>query len=246
MDPSGKNNIIPWQPVPRADGGQRDNPAPGGATGDRMLSLSWNNVVVQQRRLDATLVACRSWSTVAWVATTRVASCRSRARRRRVTTFESQSAERGGTGPDAGAGDRRRRGRRGTPTVTASITVPPDTALRVRTLLGKVPRTGATTGAAVCRIGSCGDVGFEAADPNTAPVTFIGGALVSQKVVDVAASTSKGTVRVSFRTTSETSIDGVSILAVGNRGETVVRTLTPQQGTTGVGADYTVSSPWAS
>ncbi len=69
---------------------------------------------------------------------------------------------------------------------------------------------------------------------------MVGGALASQKVVDLDASTSKGKVHVSFRTTSETTVDSISILAVGNRGETVVKTITPKQGTTGMGASYTV------
>jgi len=231
---AGLNNIIPWQnvPVPRVD--SVTILAPGGATGDRMLSLSWNNVKVHndgsvrptQASLVASGVGCLDQGAlVRFVLETAPLLTSDPNPSPSSLTWTPAQTIAAPANPAA--------------PVLASITVAPDTALRVRTLLGKVPRTAAT-GVANCRLGACGDVGFEAGNPGTSPILVIGGALASQKVVDLDASTSKGKVHVTFRTTSETTVDSISILTVGRSGETVARTLTPQQGTTGVGASYAV------
>jgi hypothetical protein len=68
-----------------------------------------------------------------------------------------------------------------TPTTSiANVTVPPDTCFRVRTLFGKKPETAAIS-VANCRVGKCGDLGYDAVrdDPDAVDCTagaIIGGA----------------------------------------------------------------------
>lgn len=130
----------------------------------------------------------------------------------------------------------------GAPTVTANLTVNPDTAIRVRTIIGKLART-ASTAAAQTRLGAAGDLGFEATDCNTnncvnsPPVLVVGGGLVSQQITDAGATKENGGVRVVFRTTAELSVTGIDVLG---RGDVVIKSVACKQCTTGVGDSYDV------
>src|SRR5262245_10739643 len=136
----------------------------------------------------------------------------------------------------------------GTQVVTQSATVPRDHALRIRTLLGVTPRTtGAGVNVANCRLGRCGDLGIEATDCGagascvSSPLTVVGGALISERAIEIRAAKQKGQVAVSFRTTSEQTVTGIDILGVGNKGDFVLKSVQPQQGNSGVGAQYEVT-----
>jgi hypothetical protein len=53
---------------------------------------------------------------------------------------------------------------------TAKVTAPKGACLRVRTIFGKKPETAAPA-PALCRVGGCGDVGYEVVSPPVCPVT---------------------------------------------------------------------------
>jgi len=121
---------------------------------------------------------------------------------------------------------------------SANVTVGPDTAIRLRTIFGKKPATSAVS-LTNAREGKLGDLGYEV----VSGLTIIAGPLVSERVLDLAAVRGKSDVNVTFRTTSEVSLTSIAILAVSSKGEAVVKTISPKEGTTGVGASYELSVP---
>jgi hypothetical protein len=126
--------------------------------------------------------------------------------------------------------------------VQANVVVPKDSALRVRTMLGKRPRTSDPF-LQSCRTGGCGDLGFEAtacrADNcvESPPLLLIGGPLVSEQAVDTVAARNKNAIVVSFRTTSELTVNGIDILG---KGDQVVAGVPCKQCTSGIGDRYEV------
>lgn len=130
----------------------------------------------------------------------------------------------------------------GTGVATHNLTVPPDTAIRIRTILGKRPRTASTT-IANARLGACGDLGFEATDckaddfVNSPPYIVVGGARVSERIVEAATVRDKGGIRVTFRTTAELSVTGIDILG---RSDSAIASVPCRQCTTGLGDTYEV------
>jgi len=118
----------------------------------------------------------------------------------------------------------------------ATVTVPPDSAIRLRTRLGVEPATS-VPGLSACRAGLCGDVGFDM----TGPFELIPGVLASEEAVDLAAGCARGRCTVTFRTTSELSVGAISLLAVGPRGERTLASIAPKEGTSGAGASYEIA-----
>jgi hypothetical protein len=128
--------------------------------------------------------------------------------------------------------------------VQTTVTIPKTSALRIRTLLGKTPRTTSTT-LANCRIGSCGDIGFEAtrclndACLDGPPILNLPCPLgcASEQAVDTVAERNRNAVTVRFRTTSEITVTGIDILG---KLDAVVASVPCKECTSGVGADYEV------
>jgi len=214
---TGQMDIIPWQPVPtpRADVVNYTSP-----TSPRDVSLCWPEIRLVHdgsvRPSGAALVnpgvgvgvldqgpLCRYQLQSAAVLAVPVDPA--------ALTWANVGAE---VNCGAGVGGE----------VCMALTVNPDTALRVRTILGKKPRTASTL-ATQTRIGASGDLGIEPTDCRgttggatcqvSSPLLVVGGPLVSEQAVDTVAVKNKNAIVVTFRTTSELTVTGIDILGKG-------------------------------
>ncbi len=126
--------------------------------------------------------------------------------------------------------------------VTTTVTIPRCSAVRVRTVLGKTPRTASTLLSST-RVGASGDLGFEAtacrADNcvESPPLSVLCFQLVSEQAVDTVAARNRNAVAVSFRTTSELTVTDIDVLGKGNA---VIATVPCKQCTSGIGDSYEV------
>jgi hypothetical protein len=235
---TGKHNIVPWQPVPRPHVDAVVPVMP--SVGDRIAFISWQGV---------RLVHDQSTRPNPRLPGGGVGILEQIAQTGGLCRYQVQTAPWSGEGDsttmtwsnagapipcNVGSGD-----------VSAQVLIPPDpsgTALRVRTLLGKQPRTASTT-LANTRVGASGDLGFEATSclvdtcVNSPPFVVIPGPLISEQAVDTVAERNRNAVLVRFRTTSELTVTGIDILG---RGETVVASVPCRQCTSGVGDAYEV------
>jgi hypothetical protein len=218
----GKNSMIPWQPIPkqRVDATTFSNPADK-QNSPRLLALSWTaasatsdgSVRPSGRALNNPgngVGVLDQGPVIRYIVESAPITS---ANPNPATLTWSPIAETSGN--------------------TANVTVGPDTAIRLRTAFGKKPATSAVS-LANGREGKLGDLGYEV----TSGITVIAGPLVSERVIELAAVRGKNEVNVTFRTTSEVSLTGISILAVNGKGEVAVKSITPKEGTTGVGASY--------
>lgn len=239
--PGKGNNIIPWQAVPKP---HVTNVTPTSPGVPRNVSLQWDNVRIihdgSSRPTGARATAPVAAGGVGVLDHLDEAGglCR----------FQLQTAAVPGGNPSPDPSTLTWVNVPGAPAcggtgpVTANLTVNPDTAIRVRTVLGKLART-ASTAVANARLGASGDLGFEATDCtannclNSAPITVIGGGLVGQTIIDGVAVKEQGGVRVTFRTTAEASVSGIDVLG---KGDVVIRSVACKQCTTGVGDSYDV------
>jgi hypothetical protein len=232
--PSGplpaKNNIIPWQLVPKP----RVMSVTG--TNPKQLSLQWDNIRMVNdgsTRPNARLVGPGQAGGVGVL--DQGILCRYQLQTAPITTANPDPTTL--TWTNAGAAINC-----GSGLVNTSLTVNPDSAIRIRTILGKTPRTASTL-LASARIGASGDLGFEATDckanncVNSAPLIFVAGGLVSEQAVDTVAIRNKNAVTVSFHTTSELTVSSIDILG---KGDVVLKTVPCKQCTTGIGDDYSV------
>jgi hypothetical protein len=226
IDP-GKNSVIPWQSVPkqRVDATTFSNPADK-QNSDRILALSWTAAVaVSDGSVRPSGRALSNPGNGVGVQD-----------QGPVIRYVVETAPVTSANPDpsllswSAAAE--------TTGNTANVTVPPDTAIRLRTLFGKKPSTTGST-LTNAREGKLGDSGYDV----VSSLTLIAGPLVSERVIDLTAVRGKSDVNVTFRTTSEVSITNIAILAVSGKGDSVVKTITPKEGTTGVGASYELSIP---
>lgn len=125
------------------------------------------------------------------------------------------------------------------PDANTQITVPPDTCVRLHTIFGKTPSvTGAGQTTANCRLGLCGDLGY---DVVSAPAC-IGGPLVADgRLDDTIASRKAGKVTLSFSTQHELSVRGFDVYAIGKKSTEKVATIPCKECTSGLGAKYSFS-----
>jgi hypothetical protein len=235
---TGKTNIIPWQPVPKVllelVATNPQNPA------NRDITVSWNPIRLVHdgsSRMNGRLSPRSEGVGVLDQMSSAGGICRYQLQMAPLAFPGTDPATLAWSNvgspipcPNTSSGIRR------------SLTVPGDSALRVRTILGKTPVTFSVT-LANCRTGLCGDLGFEAtacrADNcvDSPPLTFIPGPLVSEQAVDTVAERNRNAVVVRFRTTSELTVTGIDILG---KLEAVVASVPCKECTSGVGADYEV------
>jgi len=221
---SGLNNVIPWQAIPKqhVDGTTFSNPADK-QNSDRILALSWPAVrIVSDQSVRTSGRTLNNPGNGVGVND-----------QGDIVRYVVEGAPITTANPDPGL--LTWSALTTTTGTTASVQVAPDTAIRLRSVFGVVPATSATS-AANCRLGLCGDIGYDV----VSGLTIIAGPLASEKVVDLSATCRGNKCTISFGTTSENTVSSISVLAVSKRDETVVKTLTPQQGTTGLGATYSV------
>jgi len=125
-------------------------------------------------------------------------------------------------------------------TISATTTAGPDTCWRIRVKFGKKPETQ-TISPANCRLGKCGDRGYNAASNDGAVITCVGGALFSESFASVAAVRGKGSVTVSWSTSVELSISGFNVYAVNSKGTQTKLNASPigcSECSSGIGASY--------
>jgi hypothetical protein len=234
-----KNNVIPWQPVPKPRVDSVSGTTPGGP---RQLALSWDNIKLyhdNSTRPNARSTAPLPAGGVGVLdqADDPGGLCRFQLQTAPITTSNPSPATlswvNAGTPIACGGANA---------IVTASLTVNPDTAIRIRTMLGKLPRT-TTTLLATVRLGSSGDLGFEATNCladnclNSPSLVIVPGALVSEQAIETVAARNKNAVQLTFRTTSELTVSSIDILG---KGDAVVKNVPCKQCTTGIGDDYSV------
>jgi hypothetical protein len=235
---TGEPDIIPWQkvPTPRAD-----NVVFTGAASPRQVALSFEDIrIVDDCSVRPSGVALVNPGVGVGVRD-QGPLCRYQLQSAPVTNATPDPATL--TWTNVGAAVNCGTGAAGR--VSMNVTVNPDTALRVRTFLGKNPRTASTLLAST-RLGASGDLGVEPTDckgttgatcPVSSPLLIVGGTLVSEQAIDTVAVKNKNSVRVTFTTTSELTVTGIDILG---KGDVVVKSLQPKNGTTGIGASYDV------
>ncbi len=130
-----------------------------------------------------------------------------------------------------------------------SVTVDPDTCVRLCTHLGRVPALAFTPPATKTernakqiesQRGLYGDIGYDLCSA----AEIIGGALVSQRANLTAIERSQSGVKITFNTTVELDITAIDVVGFDQKGgRRVLMTVDPQQGTTGVGATYSIQVP---
>lgn len=120
-----------------------------------------------------------------------------------------------------------------------TMDVPTASCWRARVDIGKAPEP-VTPSATTCRKGQCGDVGISIRAAAKSGVTCFGNAspLVSENISDAALRHAKGIYTISWETTAEFTVNGFDILAVGPRGDKLVKSVPCTECETGFGAAY--------
>jgi hypothetical protein len=136
--------------------------------------------------------------------------------------------------------------------MSTSVTVPPDTCVRLTTHFGRIPsETAGTTANLATRnsnrfaaqAGNLGDLGYEV----SSAARKIGGPLAADRPVLKSASFDQKNLVVVFETLGEMAVRSFQIVAKDRRGATnVVATVECAQCSSGVGSDYRVEVPGAS
>jgi hypothetical protein len=231
----GKNNIIPWQMVPRPRWVSGWYVSPN----EREIIVDWDNIQLIHDQSVRPNPRLPSGGVGVLDQLSQGPLCRYQVQRAIVSSYTPDPSTLTWTneGPEipcpaqGGA-------------VSAQFIVPryETSAIRIRTILGKQPRTTATT-LANCRQGACGDLGYEATDckadncVNGPPMLLVYGPLVSEQAVDTVAERNRNAVVVRFRTTSELTISSIDILG---KGDAVVAGVPCKQCTSGSGDSYEI------
>jgi len=120
------------------------------------------------------------------------------------------------------------------PTNSTSLTVPADTCVRLHTYFGKAP-TAASVSNGTCRIGTCGDLGYDV----VSPASCLGGPLVSESPIEVKAIRERaGAVSITWKVSAELTTTSYEIRAVGKKGDSVLGTVPATATGTGTAASY--------
>lgn len=124
------------------------------------------------------------------------------------------------------------------PTNSASLVINPDTCVRLHTYFGLPPGTSTQT-VANCRLGICGDLGYDVASP----ASCVGGPLVAETPIELKAIRERaGAVTITWKASAELSTKSYRIEAVGKKGNTVLGTV-PANGTgSGTASSYKFSA----
>jgi len=121
---------------------------------------------------------------------------------------------------------------------SANLTVPPDTCVRMSTQFGMTPQQTACNLANATR-GQTGDLGVSV----NSDTTVVGGTLASNRITLVSARKNKNqTATIVFKTTSELNVTSLAVYGRNQKGqEGLLTTVTPKQGTTGMGDSYSIT-----
>lgn len=235
---TGESDIVPWQPVPRPTLVRLDCPV---GSADVTAHLEWDDIrMVSDQSIRPSSRGLQNPGGGVGVLDQGVL-CRYQLQQAMTISPNPDPAtlDWSNVGPEIACGSGA-----GAPISTAVVTRE-GMALRIRTMLGKRPRVFSTLVADV-RAGASGDLGYEATQcdgasnatcPVSPPFIIIQSCLVSEQAVDTVAVRNRNAILVTFRTTSELTVTGIDILG---RGGAVLRSLSPKNGTTGIGAFYEV------
>jgi hypothetical protein len=121
---------------------------------------------------------------------------------------------------------------------SANLTVPPDTCVRMSTQLGLPPQQTTCSLANATR-GQIGDLGIGV----TSASTVVGGPLASNRITVTSARKNKNqTATIEFKTTSELNVTSLAVYGRNQKGqEILLTTVTPKQGTSGMGDSYSIN-----
>jgi len=230
------HNIIPWQPVPGKKGSSdplglvRDVSSPT-AVGPHTLTLGWNDVTMytDNRNLPSTNTAVTNGGMG-------TANFGGDFIRYVVETQPIVDANNpiGSLNPNGWTAQATYTN----PTNSATVTVNPDTCVRLHTYFGVPPGTTTQT-VANCRLGICGDLGYDVASPPSC----VGGPLVSESPIELKAIRERaGALTITWKASAELSTKSYRIEAVGKKGNTVLGTV-PANGTgSGTASSYKFSA----
>jgi hypothetical protein len=256
--PSGNNNIIPWQPIPQPDITATIDP-----NGDRILALNWQQIRLPRDASSRPNTGAMADGAAGGRHT--IGKDRNNVNLTGVGILEqpelvSYVVERKpivGTDCDPNA-----------PWVAAgpaivppvstppgspqgtSVTVPPDTCVRLQTRFGRIPsETFITTPATLAsrnanrfaaQAGNLGDLGYNV----SSTAKKIGGPLAGDKVVLRKASFGAKTLVVEFESLGELAVQNFQVVTKDRKGvKTVVATVECTQCSSGIGSDYRVEVP---
>lgn len=125
--------------------------------------------------------------------------------------------------------------------------VPADTCWRVKVQMGKKPDVlFPSTTVANCRLGKCGDLGYEAVTSDGSLITCIGGALLAESVKSATATRSKGDVAVHWETAGELTMREFKVYAVRAQGDLLLATVACKECSSSLGAIYDITVPGGS
>jgi hypothetical protein len=257
--PSGNNNIIPWQPIP-----QPSISAVIDASQNRILSFGWQQIrVVRDNSSRVNTGASVDVASARWV----LGKDRNNNNLTGVGILQqpellSYQVERKpivGVDCDANA-PWVAAGPAVVPTLatpagapqSTSVTVPPDTCVRLTTRFGRIPSEAFLTAATLtnrnqnrfaAQAANLGDIGYSA----SSAAKKIGGPLLGDKAVLKRATFDKQSLVVEFETLGELAVQSFQVVAKDRRGGTsVVATVECAQCSSGIGSDYRVEVPGTS
>ncbi len=135
------------------------------------------------------------------------------------------------------------------PMNVGGLVVNPNTCVRLCTHLGRVPaiafvppatKTERTAKQIESQRGLYGDIGYDVCSAEIK----VGGALVSQRANLIAIERSQSVVNIRFETTVELDITAIDVVGFDRKGvQRVLTSVDPQQGSTGIGATYSIDVP---
>jgi len=120
------------------------------------------------------------------------------------------------------------------PTNSAFVTVDPNSCVRLRTIFGKPP-AGGGQGVANCRVGRCGDLGYDV----VSPPSCITGALASESPIELKAIRGQGGVfTITWKASAELTTTSYKINAVTKKGSVTLGTVPATETGSGTSASY--------
>jgi hypothetical protein len=120
------------------------------------------------------------------------------------------------------------------PTSSTELTIGPDTCVRLHTYFGANPST-TTHDDANCRLGKCGDLGYDCASPPAC----LGGPLVSESPIELKAIRERaGAIAITWKSSAELTTTAYRIDAVTKKGPVTLGTVPATATGSGMSASY--------
>ncbi len=242
--PAGGNaSLVPWQPIPQLSAPSVTFQIPGDTSSPRIVTLAWP--AIQLVHDNSTRPAIAGPTQLGGATGVGVLDQGPLAR------YQVETAPVLSAGPPVACGAFVTTGMPLTvhPATGGTATVPQDTCLRLRTIVGRSPSnlflaspatiTQRNTNRFHARRGALGDVGYEVMSRDL----IIGGALVSDVAVLKVADRNKNAVTITFDTPAELNVTSFDVVGKDARGERVLAKVNCKECNSGRGASYTTVIP---